>query len=263
MKRKVGILGIGSVVDRHLQIIEELVLLGLHSFSYDRIEEDPCLFQKALQNYLMKVDVLLCIGDKTCFSEELFTFSSLRVLWLPADFSLCKKLIRDLLSDDSSRSIALDLQKEFIRSGKTLAVAESCTGGYISHLITLQPGSSQYFLGSFITYSNALKKSLLGVSEETLQNFGAVSSQTVQEMAKGVLLQTGADFAIAVSGVAGPEGGTACNPVGSVWIAVGCKNGQVESRKLQIIGDRQFVIFSASHQAVSFLIARLNDFCYW
>jgi len=102
----------------------------------------------------------------------------------------------------------------------TLSTAESCTGGYISHLITQHPGCSSVFAGGAVTYSNALKMSVLGVKAETLETFGAVSEQTVKEMAYGARVNFKTDYAVAVSGVAGPDGGTADKPVGTVWIAV-------------------------------------------
>jgi len=102
----------------------------------------------------------------------------------------------------------------------TLSVAESCTGGYISHQITQHPGSSKIFLGAAITYSNSLKIKLLGVLKETLDQFGAVSEETVLEMAKGAVMAFKSDYSIAVSGIAGPDGGTDSKPVGTVWIAV-------------------------------------------
>ncbi|MBX9924345.1 MAG: CinA family protein [Rhabdochlamydiaceae bacterium] len=257
MTRKVGILGIGSFVDKHVQIIEELISLGLCSFSCEMIAEDSALFQETVQKSFREIDVLICLGDKTDFQEEISKFSFLQVLWLPEDWSLCKDLIYKEFSGHSFRDVVLDLHKLLVTRGKTLALAESCTGGYISHLITSEPGSSQYFLGSFITYSNALKKSLLGVSQETLENYGAVSSQTVHEMAEGVLRQTGSDFSIAVSGVAGPEGGTEQNPVGTVWLAIGFKDKSVECQKLQVSGDRQTIIHKASYQVLSVLYYKL------
>jgi nicotinamide-nucleotide amidase len=102
----------------------------------------------------------------------------------------------------------------------SLSVAESCTGGYISHQITQHPGSSMVFLGGAVTYSNSLKISILGVSEKTLNNFGAVSEETVKEMSEGAKSAFLSDYSIAVSGVAGPDGGTIEKPVGTVWIAV-------------------------------------------
>jgi nicotinamide-nucleotide amidase len=102
----------------------------------------------------------------------------------------------------------------------TLSTAESCTGGYISHLLTQHAGASAVFEGGAVTYSYNLKESVLGVKHETLANFGAVSEQTVTEMARGAIAHFKTDYAIAVSGIAGPEGGTSDKPVGTVWIAV-------------------------------------------
>jgi nicotinamide-nucleotide amidase len=106
----------------------------------------------------------------------------------------------------------------------TLSVAESCTGGYLSHLFTQHPGSSKVFFGGGVTYSNELKESILGVTPETLYQYGAVSEQTAKEMVEGALLNFKSDFAIAVTGIAGPDGGTADKPVGTVWIAVAGKD---------------------------------------
>ncbi|SDK95036.1 nicotinamide-nucleotide amidase [Pedobacter sp. ok626] len=102
----------------------------------------------------------------------------------------------------------------------TLSTAESCTGGYIAHLITQHPGCSAVYAGGAVTYSNALKMSVLGVHAETLQTYGAVSEQTVKEMAYGARINFKTDYAVAVSGVAGPDGGTEDKPVGTVWVAV-------------------------------------------
>jgi len=102
----------------------------------------------------------------------------------------------------------------------SLSVAESCTGGYISHQFTQHPGSSKVFLGGAVTYSNSLKISILGVSENTINNFGAVSEETVKEMSEGAKSAFHSDYSIAVSGVAGPDGGTTEKPVGTVCIAI-------------------------------------------
>jgi nicotinamide-nucleotide amidase len=120
---------------------------------------------------------------------------------------------------------------------KTLALAESCSGGYVSHLITTVAGSSSYFQGSVIPYHNEFKEKILGVKSATLQEFGAVSEQTVKEMAEGVKNLFGSDFGLASSGIAGPDGGTDEKPVGTVWIAC-AGEGYVEARKLQLTQDR-------------------------
>jgi len=105
-------------------------------------------------------------------------------------------------------------------NGLTLSVAESCTGGYLSHLLTQHAGSSKVFLGGAVTYANALKENLLGVKDETILKYGAVSEETVTEMVNGALNKFESDFAIAITGIAGPDGGTADKPVGTVWIGV-------------------------------------------
>lgn len=109
----------------------------------------------------------------------------------------------------------------------TLSVAESCTGGYISHLITQHAGSSKVFFGGAVSYSYELKESILGVKQETLAKFGAVSEETATEMVQGALLNFKSDYAIAVTGIAGPDGGTPDKPVGTVWVAVASVNKTV------------------------------------
>ncbi|MDR2040876.1 MAG: CinA family nicotinamide mononucleotide deamidase-related protein [Tannerella sp.] len=109
--------------------------------------------------------------------------------------------------------------------GCTVGTAESCTGGAIAALLTSAPGSSGYFVGSIVAYANAVKRQVLGVAEEDLRQRGAVSREVVEQMAQGALCVLGCDYAIATSGIAGPEGGTPDKPVGSVWIAVASKHG--------------------------------------
>ena len=114
---------------------------------------------------------------------------------------------------------------ELLKAKKlSLSTAESCTGGGIAALITSVPGSSEYFNGSIVAYSNEIKMSLLHVSAETLEKYGAVSRETVTEMVKGAMKALETDCAVATSGIAGPGGGTPEKPVGTVWIAVGYKN---------------------------------------
>ena len=114
----------------------------------------------------------------------------------------------------------------------TLSTAESCTGGYIAHLITGISGSSDYFKGSIVAYSNEIKENLLGVKHETLLKNGAVSEATVKEMAEGARKKLGSDCSIAISGIAGPLGGTDEKPVGTTWIAVSSPAGLVAEKFL-------------------------------
>lgn len=120
---------------------------------------------------------------------------------------------------------------ELLKSRKmTLSTAESCTGGGIAALITSVPGSSEYFKGGIVAYSNEIKMALLDVSPRTLECQGAVSRETVVEMVRGAMKSMKSDCAIATSGIAGPGGGSAEKPVGTIWIAVGCK-GKIATKK--------------------------------
>lgn len=136
--------------------------------------------------------------------------------------------------------------------GKSLALAESCTGGYIANRITNVPGASEVFLGGLVTYSNACKSQFLGVKTETLREHGAVSEPVAREMAEGARLQTGADFAIAVTGIAGPGGGTVEKPVGTVFIALAGPGGTEIKRMLNEY-DRETFKYVTSQQALDSL----------
>lgn len=127
------------------------------------------------------------------------------------------------------------------KSNKTLALAESCTGGYISHLVTSVPGSSSYFQGAVVPYHNQFKQEVIEVKKETLEKHGAVSEETVIEMSQGVKKLFQSDFGLASSGIAGPDGGTETKPVGTIWIAC-AGDGFVETKKLQLTQDRMLNI---------------------
>ena len=129
------------------------------------------------------------------------------------------------------------LLRDFTLKNKTLSTAESCTGGYLAHKITSVPGSSDFYQGSYIVYQNALKSSLLDVKEETLSDFGAVSEEVVLQMLEGVLDRTQTDLGVAISGIAGPGGGSKEKPVGTIWLAYGTKEDK-RTKKLQLGKDR-------------------------
>lgn len=122
-------------------------------------------------------------------------------------------------------NIELLIGKELRQRGWHLAVAESCTGGLIGHRITNISGSSTYYLGSIIAYAYPAKVRLLGVSWDTLEKYGAVSEETIKEMSQGVRRTLGADIGLAVSGIAGPTGGTPAKPVGFTWIGLNTAEG--------------------------------------
>ena len=122
--------------------------------------------------------------------------------------------------------------------GKTVSTAESCTGGYLAHLITSISGASAYFKGSVVSYDNSIKTSVLDVPESTLETFGAVSEETVILMAKKVREIMHTDYAVAVSGIMGPAGGTVEKPVGKVWIAV-ASNKEISTKSFEFRYNRE------------------------
>jgi nicotinamide-nucleotide amidase len=140
----------------------------------------------------------------------------------------------------------------------TLSIAESCTGGYLSHLITSVPGSSEYFLGSMIPYAYEIKMRQLGVKPETLEKHGAVSEPTIHEMANIVRAKFNTDIGVATSGIAGPGGATPEKPVGTVWIAYSDKNKTV-TKKLQLSKDRMINIRLASVAVLNLIRQNLPD----
>jgi len=142
------------------------------------------------------------------------------------------------------------------RERKSLAVAESCTGGMISALLTDVPGSSEYFLGGVVSYANSAKESLLGVSPATLAAHGAVSAEAALEMARGARDRLGADLAVAVTGIAGPDGGSEAKPVGTVFLALSGEDGET-ARKRFFGGDRAVVRRAASLAALELVRRRL------
>jgi len=139
----------------------------------------------------------------------------------------------------------------------TLAVAESCTGGMLGARLTAIPGSSQYFVGGFITYSNALKHEFLGVSEETLERCGAVSPETAEAMAAGARQRTGSTYALSITGVAGPDGGTDEKPVGLVYTAIAGPEGNAVTHR-RFIGDRERIRVFTTQAALDLLRRRLQ-----
>lgn len=144
--------------------------------------------------------------------------------------------------------------------GLMLATAESCTGGGVAQAITEVAGSSAWFERGFVTYSNLSKQQMLGVSETTLRQYGAVSEMTVREMVAGALQHSAAQVALAVSGIAGPDGGTPDKPVGTVWFAWGTSRGEIHAQRHQLAGNRGEVRVQAVHIALQGVVNLLNRF---
>lgn len=163
-----------------------------------------------------------------------------------------KQIIPDHIFGFDNETLAEVIGRILIEKGQTLTVAESCTGGYISHLITSVPGSSGWYKGGITAYSNEIKQKMLGVSVDSLQNYGAVSEQVVRQMAEGARKKMDADFAVATSGIAGPTGGTDEKPVGTVWIAVAGPNKTV-SERFVFSDNRERNIIRSSQTALQLL----------
>jgi len=180
-------------------------------------------------------------GEKTKIEDELNN-----------QFTQLKQLVKDIMVADEDITMEVLIGRILKERGKTVATAESCTGGHIAHLITSVPGSSAYFMGSVVSYDNKVKKNILGVREDTLQTDGAVSEDTVIQMQKGILKIMQTDYAIAVSGIMGPDGGTPDKPVGMVWIAVG-NNQSIETKKMHFRFDRNRNIELTSINALNLL----------
>lgn len=166
-------------------------------------------------------------------------------------------IIPELICGYDSEKLEELIGKKLIQLSKTISTAESCTGGNIAHLITRISGSSEYFKGSIIAYSNEIKENLLKVNNSTIDRYGAVSKEVVEQMALGACKVLNTDFSIATSGIAGPMGGTKEKPVGTTWIAV--SDGKKVISKLHIFGDqRERNIQRASLTALNMLLKQLK-----
>ena len=162
----------------------------------------------------------------------------------------------DLSNLQNLTAITQQIGEILCKKNAKLTTAESCTGGGISKAITAVSGSSQWFEFGFVTYANTAKQKLLGVSQETLNHYGAVSEQVVREMAQGAIQQSNADYAIAVSGIAGPDGGTEQKPVGTVWVCWQTPQ-QIWTQKFMLKGDRQAIRTAAIKNSLQQLLQHL------
>jgi len=190
---------------------------------------------------LVKLRLTMVAGDKDAAEKTIVPL-----------FDQLKELVKDVLVSDEDEGLEVAIGKILMAKNKTIATAESCTGGYIAHLITTVPGSSRYFKGSVVSYANEVKEKVLHVHNNTLTTVGAVSEETVREMVSGALQQLNTDYAVATSGIMGPDGGTAEKPVGTVWIAVG-NNERIKTVKINLRFDRKRNIEQTALTALNFL----------
>lgn len=169
-----------------------------------------------------------------------------------------KDELKEYCINNNEQTLEETLLDEMRNLNLTLALAESCTGGYVSHLITEIPGSSQVFLGSIVSYDNTVKINSLGVKQQTLTDFGAVSEQTAIEMAEGIKQKLGSSYSIAITGIAGPDGGSTEKPVGTVWVAIaGIK--KTHTFKYLFNNSRSGTIIRASKNALYRLIQLVRE----
>ena len=161
---------------------------------------------------------------------------------------------------ESIRKLAAAVVNDMTAAGKAVSTAESCTGGWVSKALTDIPGSSVVFHYGVVSYSNGAKEHILGVKNETLEEHGSVSEPVVEEMANGVLNLSGSDIAVAVSGIAGPDGGTKEKPVGTVWFAWARRDGgkiRTETHLAHFDGDRELIRELAVVHALQGVLDRL------
>ncbi len=167
-------------------------------------------------------------------------------------FEQLQQLVKQYLVSNEDEGLEVVIGKVLRARNQTMGTAESCTGGYIAHLITSVAGSSAYYKGSIVSYANEIKETLLQVKQTTLRNHGAVSEETVKEMVSGALEKLQVDYAVATSGIMGPDGGSVEKPVGTVWIAVG-NIKEIQTLQLNLRFDRQRNISITANNALNFL----------
>ncbi len=211
---------------------------------------------------------------------ELALPANVRLAYLPADGIVRLRLsahgddmatLKEILDDEIEKLRALigeyifgyddDTLEQVVgrllaERGQTLSTVESCTGGLIAHKLTSVAGASAYYKGGVVAYANEAKEQFVGVHHETLAEHGAVSRATAEQMAVGCRKRFATDFAVATTGIAGPSGGTAEKPVGTVWIAIADKNG-VEAQCFQLGNDRQRTVVRAANQALRWLQTKI------
>lgn len=189
---------------------------------------------------------------------RLFVKGKHRTSELENEVSKLRTLLGDAILSEEDIPLEKILGLRLFEQGLSLGTAESCTGGYIAHLITSIPGSSHYFKGSIVSYSNEVKSNILDVAQSTLNEYGAVSESVVTEMVRGAQKALNVDCAIAVSGIAGPDGGTPEKPIGTVWIATAIKD-KIEVKKYQLGRYREANIVGASNTGILQLLRMIND----
>lgn len=238
-------------------IHKNLLFHGIgESFLSDKIEDWELLLPKTIRlAYLPKAGMLRLRltargSDRAVLETDINT--SLKGLY---------SLVGEYIRGEDAESLAEIVARTMKNNSKTLAVAESCTGGAIASSITSMAGASEYFKGCVVAYSNEVKNKMLGVKTETLAKYGAVSEETAREMVLGVISNMDTDYAVATTGIAGPGGGSQEKPVGTVWIAVASRN-EIHTQKMSFGDDRLRTIERTLNQTFANLLKLMHkDLC--
>ncbi len=239
------------LLKEHFPVKSKIEFAKLHLCLLTESEADP--FLRELQKRFPDVQ----IGIYPSYGDVAIMLHSQNGEQLHAVKKACETQFASHFFSSENGKIEEALQQWFIKNRKTLALAESCTGGAIASQIVSVAGASEYFLGSFVVYCDALKTHLLGVSEQTLKTHGAVSAECVKEMLEGVFRNTTTDYAIAVSGIAGPTGGSAQKPVGTVWAAIGERGKPPYIGLFTISGPRSKVIQASTRSLLGALFRKV------
>jgi nicotinamide-nucleotide amidase len=179
-----------------------------------------------------------------------------RLAAMEADF---REVLAHRIHGRGVEGLAATVGHLLTESGRTLALAESCTGGLASTLLTDVPGSSAYFLGSVVSYADSAKENILDVSADTIRTHGAVSAEAAREMARGALARFGSDLAVAITGIAGPDGGSEAKPIGTVFFALAGRDGRESAKKRLYGGDRATVRRASAMFALEMVRRFLSD----
>lgn len=219
------------------------------SFLSDKIEE----FELALPKYIKLAYLPAANMLRLRLSARGEDYNTIKKE-LDSQVNKLMPLIEDYFIGFDEGDLSLVLAKLLIEKGKTLSTAESCTGGNIAHSITINAGSSNYFKGSVVAYSNEIKINVLGVEENAINNYGAVSEGVAKQMALGAIKRIGTDYAIATTGIAGPTGGSEEKPVGTVWIAIANNKGECIASKHNFYSSRENFINRTTNECFAQLI---------
>lgn len=232
-------------------------LITIYGYSDDELADIICHFRKQLPDFVTMMTKTSNLITKILLTGSHHAVELLRFKMNKFQQQLINLFDEDLVTTDH-KDISQVLGELLVERDLTVSCAESCTGGNIAHRITCNPGSSTFFMGSVVSYSNEVKANVLKVSRDDLGRYGAVSKPVAEQMAQGVARLMRTNCSMATTGIAGPDGGTKFKPVGTVWIAA-TYNGKTVAELKHFSGNRNQVIESATNHAMFMLIKLLRN----